>query len=143
MKWLHPGFAALALWGCSDGPLAAANDMQAAEAIRECRITAHWWFGPLYGFGHGPAVAIRLRGLSESEFGDAANCLKRSLRRRGLDSDVENADAPDPEEIWIDGNGMRVAPPPRPRREAPEPVWRDMNGRPVGAGGERPPGNAQ
>lgn len=129
MKWLHPGFAALALWGCSDRPLPAANDMQALEAIRECRVTARWWFGPVYGFGEGPGVGIQLTGLSGRAFEEAARCLRRSLRRRGVDSYVSNADAPVPPEEWYDENGMRVAPPPR--LEAPEPIWRDMNGLPV------------
>jgi hypothetical protein len=133
MKWLHSGFAALALSGCSDGPLPDANDMQAAEAIRECRVSAHWWFGTMYGFDQGSGVGIWLKGLEDDAFEEAKRCLRRSLRRRGVDSEVRNEDAPVPPEIAEDENGMRIDPS-LPRFETPEPVWRDMNGLPVQPG---------
>ena len=132
MKWLHSGFAALALSGCSDGPLPDANDMQAVEAIRECRVSARWWFGTMYGFDGGAGVGIWLKGLGDDAFEEARRCLGRSLRRRGVDSEVINEDVPVSRQTWEDENGMRVEPPPR--VETPEPAWRDMNGLPVQPG---------
>ena len=93
-------------------------------------MQAPWWFGPLYGFDHGLAVAIRVRGLTGESFERTARCLRQKLRARGADAEIENADRPDPPVELIDGNsGESVLVPPR--NDLPEPVWLDMNGFPI------------
>lgn len=132
MNWLQQSAVAWMLWGCSSGPLPDANDAQALAAIRQCNVPAPWWFGPIFGFDQGQSVAIRLQGLQGPAFDEAKHCLEGAFHRQGVSALIENVDRPDPPELWIGlETGRPVERPSASRRVPPEPVWRDVNGRPL------------